>query len=405
MEIFLNDLVVDFSIANNTVSRILQQSIASVQITSAATFDIIAVILTGSFSRGEGSVLSLFSGKSIVLGDLEFIVITREGTDLVKAANVLDQAARETEASLREQSIQCSIELSPVARNFLKRAKPTIFNYELYRNGKVVFGEKYVMQEMPAITASQIPKIDAFYLLCNRIVEQLSHFLKLTESPINSIDAYYPMVKLYMDMAGSFLILTDRYEPTYRKRCDEFADLADNEAFLREAHFPLFLSRLQEMTSFKLNPDVSSLPAADGKEFFFTDLFFEGRDFARQLWLWEVDKLSGSGGRIAMEESFSAIMKQYSLKAWVRGWLKFLRIAWRIREPLPYWKLARLVIQGPPQMLIYCAAARLYLSLNREGASNVKEAMSLLPTRAAAETSREAMAAVVDAWKKFIKSV
>ena len=385
--------------------NVINQSFIEIQRNSSKVPNITTIVLTGSFSRDEGSVLSLSTGKTLVLGDLEFIVITKEATDLALSANVLDQVARKAEASLREQDIHCSIELSPVARNFLKRAKPSIFNYELYSNGKVVFGEKDVMQEMPAITASQIPRIDAFYLLCNRIVEQLSHFLNLTASPLSSNDAYYPMVKLYMDMAGSFLILTDRYEPTYRKRCDVFADLDANEAFLGEDHFPLFLSRLQEMTSFKLNPDVSSLPAADGLDDFFIDLFFEGRGFARQLWLWEVDKLSGSGGRIAMEESFSAIMKQYSLKAWIRGWLKFLRIAWRIREPLPYWKLARLVVKGPPQMLIYCAAARLYFSLNREGESNVKEAMSFLPTRAAAGTSREAMAAVVDAWKKFIKSV
>lgn len=363
------------------------------------------MILTGSFSRDEGSILILPSGECLVLGDLEFIVVTRERTDLAKAASVLDHAAREAEVSLREQDIHCSIELSPVARNFLKRAKPTIFNYELYRNGKVVFGEKHIMQEMPAITASQIPRLDAFNLLCNRIVEQLSHFLKLTVSPLNSIDAYYPMVKLYLDIAGSFLILTDRYEPTYRMRCEVFAKLGSCETFLQEDHFKPFLSRLQDMTSFKLNPDVSSLPVTDCQENFFWDLFFEGRDFARELWLWEIASLSGEGDRNAMEESYSAIMKHYSLKAWVRGWLKFLRIAWRIGEPLPYWKLVRLVIKGPPQMLIYCAAARLYFSLNRLGEFDVKGAIAILPTKAGAGTTHEAMASVIDAWTKFIRSV
>ncbi|MBU1568068.1 MAG: hypothetical protein KJ630_20895 [Proteobacteria bacterium] len=366
---------------------------------------ILSVILTGSFSRGEGSVLFMPSGEALILGDIEFIVVTKLGSDLGHIAMLLKSAAKKVELSLKEKSISCLIDFSPVARSFLKRAKPSIFIYELLLNGKVVYGDSNILGELPVFTASHIPKCDAFYLLCNRIVEQLSYFKKMSLSDLTDVDMYYPLVKLYMDMAGSFLIITDRYEPSYSLRYERFAQMNASDCFVDGDLFSVFVKRLEEMTKFKLHPNNANAILSDISPETVRNMFCDSIEFARHLWLWEIRQLTNNKNIYDLGVSFQTIMKVFPVKAKVRGWLKFIKIASDISEPLSFKKIFRLYFVGPPQILIYCAAAELYFSLQRGEECDVKKVMHFLPTQATAANQQEAISAVVDAWNKFIRSV
>ncbi|MDK9705919.1 MAG: hypothetical protein OEL83_02605 [Desulforhopalus sp.] len=391
-------------VENEFAKKILLNCISSLENLTEKYGSVISVILTGSFSRGEGSVFIEDSVGVFVLGDMEFIVVTKQGTDLGNTAIILDTIAREVEASLREQNIHCAIEFSPVARNFLRRARPTIFNYELFLNGKVVYGDPGILCEIPVLTTSKIPEIDAFYLLCNRIVEQLFFITKLSSGDLTGLNAYYPFVKLYMDMAGSFLVITGEYEPSYFLRHEKFSKMSGKDCFIEGSMLTIFLERLGEMTRFKLQP-TKELSMSGMSHAQINGLFRSSVEYVRQLWRWEIRFLSRNTEMKSISESYSVILNNFSLKASIRGWLKFFRIAWRIGEPISFLKIFKLLFFGPPQMLIYCAAAQIYFSLDQEKGCDLKKVMDYLPTKAYATDQNEAIAAVVDAWDKFIRSV
>jgi hypothetical protein len=390
---------------NTTAQNILQNCILALDNFTIEKGCIVSVILTGSFSRGEGSVLFVSPEKTLILGDMEFIIITTVGTNLKQIASSLQSVAKKVESSLEEQSIICSIEFSPVARNFLKKAKPAIFNYELLLNGKVVYGDKDILNEFALIAASQIPKHDAFYLLCNRVVEQLSYFAKISSSDLNDLQIIYPLVKLYMDMAGSFLIMTGHYEPSYSQRYETFTKMNAPDCFVTGDLFPVFLKRLEDMTKFKLQPKQDNSIMSDISPEAALCLFRDSMKFVRQLWQWEIRHLTNNVSSVSLGDSYKIIMKSYSLKARIRGWLKFLRIAWNIGESLSFLKIFKLFFVGPPQMLIYCAAVQLYFSLESNGTCDINKVISFLPTRSDAANQQEAITAVVNAWNQFIRSV
>lgn len=365
--------------------------------------NIISIVLTGSFAREEGSVLIEASGDFRVLGDVEFIVITKENIDFRQISNLLRLAEKDIENILIEKGITCSVEFSPVTRNFFKKIRPTIFNYEFFLYGNVLYGDPEILNKMPEIRASLIPKYDAFFLLCNRIVEQLSVFSKLSFQKKYGVDVYYQLVKLYMDMAGSFLIITGRYEPSYGQRYKKFSQLTANDSFLSDEMFPIFLKRLEEMTRFKLNPE--KIPDHEISNRNLQVLFYDSIKYVRKLWEWEIRFLANTGKFGSFEiKDYTALSKCLPLKLRIRGWLKFLWTAWKIKEPLSATKVFRLFLSGTPQLFIYRVAAELYFDLDQETDNNFKKLINFLPLKADVFDKQEAINVVVDAWNKFVRS-
>lgn len=364
--------------------------------------DVAALVLTGSFSRGEGSVLQGSSGVTRILGDIEFFVVLNHGADFSSNQKVLLALSAEVEQLLDEQQIVCNVEFSAVSRNYFRNVKPSIFNYELQRHGKVVLGDAAILSEIPIFTSESIPLVDGFYLLCNRIVEQLIAAKSLRDQ---SFDIRYQIVKLYLDMAGSFLVVSGRYAPTYAERvilCPEAIN-ADN-VMASTDRSQQFAHILETATAYKLNPSAVDCPLM-GKENSSElqwQFFKEAASFCKDIWQWETKRLFGASKNIDDWTLFAN--RNFTLRAIIREWLKFFIIAHRSGCKVSPTRAIRQFSKGTPRTLIYAAAVELYFSLAEDREIDVRKIEQLLPVPCRLSSPEEAIDAVIEAWNTFVRS-
>jgi len=97
--------------ANNIAQDILRECVLALENLANQHRSILSLILTGSFSRGEGSVFYSSDRNIQILGDMEFIAITKDGTDLYKISRSLQSISNSIELSLKDKKIFCSIEI------------------------------------------------------------------------------------------------------------------------------------------------------------------------------------------------------------------------------------------------------------------------------------------------------
>src|SRR5204862_78239 len=122
---------------------------------------LVGLVLTGSFSRGEGTVLAV-NGHLRVLGDIEFLVVVPRMTDYRALRRRANDWGREASARLGAPSVSVDIEFGPVEVGYLRhRARPSIFVYDLATHGKVVWGPPDLLRAIPAFGPERIPREDA----------------------------------------------------------------------------------------------------------------------------------------------------------------------------------------------------------------------------------------------------
>lgn len=363
---------------------------------------IAALVLMGSFSRGEGSIWIDDSGIAHVLGDIEFFAVLGEGSNLATSQKHLNELSATAERELAEQRINCKVEFSAVARNYFSRIRPSIFNYELQKHGKVVWGNQNIIGEIPPFGHEQIPPEDGFFLLCNRIVEQLIALRSMDESPS---DQRYQLMKLYLDMAGSYLVVSGSYAPTYAERvgiCS--AAMASENVFQSPASLEKFLDTLGSCTAYKLSPNETDCQLMSGEysPSLFKKLFKETAVFCRDIWQWEIRRLFETAGDTVKWTGPAG--RSLGLRMVIREWLKFLLMARRSGRKVSLERMVRLFFKGTPRMLIYAAAAHLYFSLAEDREIDSQRIEMLLPNPCRLKSQNEAVDAVIDAWNTFVRS-
>ena len=125
------------------------------EITNKLKDNLEALILVGSFSRGEG-----IEG----LSDIEYWAVVKN----IASVSMPD---------LKNEKIT----LNSTTRNHLSKLKPYIFAVEVKKFGKVLWGDKEVLDLIPNYDFKDIEPFDGFVLLNNRIVEQLILWNKIQE--------------------------------------------------------------------------------------------------------------------------------------------------------------------------------------------------------------------------------
>lgn len=394
------------STSDSVAQEVLYECVQAIADFADCGNDIVALILTGSFSRGEGSILIDNQGPHKVLGDMEFFILTGTTMDLDGVGRKLAGLERQVEERLRQKNIVCDIDFSPVGRHYLKRMKPTIFNYELKTHGKVVYGDPDVMKETVSFHASDIPLFDAFYLLCNRIIEQLVFYRSDPCSRKGAlVERFYPLIKMYMDMAGSFLIMKGKYKPDYATRCREFVGF-EEKSFLGKDKMQAFNDRLLFFTGLKLQPDHDKLPKEqDAKDpYEIMRIFRETCLYADRLWKWEMKQLQEGASVATRDGDIAAILHCFGLLDVIKGWLKFIRIAHRQQVALSWGRIVTHFFMGPPRVLIYVAAAKLYFSLLDDNQVDLSDVQRYLPVDCDAQSVEETIDVTIKLWKTFVRS-
>lgn len=316
---------------------------------------LIAAVLTGSMARNEATVVPGPAGCTRVLGDAEFLLVYGRDAGLPAAAK-LREAARRVEALLERRGVLCPVDLAAVHPAYLRELPPAIFTFELRQCGRVVWGDKNILDAIPTFGAEDIPLEDGFTLLCNRMVEQMAALCAEPTSGPRSEHLRYSLLKLYLDMGTSLALFAGCFVPGYRGRSDRLAALAKEP---RSWPFPPapFAARVAECTEWKLN---AALPPTGSER----ALLVQAVASARALWRWELGILTGAADAEATDESlWRRWMRAQTLDARARGWAYALRTAgwWKGRR---YWRrwLWR-AGQGSPRRWIYGAASQLFFQV------------------------------------------
>ncbi len=316
-----------------------------------------AITLTGSAARAESTVLSVTGGWSF-LGDCEFVLVFKPGESLVKA-DKLSEIQREIESRLLRTCIACRVGLSPVHPSYLARLGPQIYSFELKQCGRVVWGDPDILALIPDWSAGDIPREDAWRLVCNRIIEQLS---VASTDPLSAqeltLQPDYQTVKLALDLATSFLLFCGEYAPSYQERSARLLKLAEKSHRIRVQPFPLgpFAELVQRLTCWKICP-------ASGEAESFPSLQPTVWDYAGRLWKWELGQLTGESSELPGANPMHRWMQLQPRRERLQGWASLVRrCGWRkcFAESPRWWRLGR---RASPRYWIYAAAGELFLWL------------------------------------------
>lgn len=331
-----------------------------------------AIVLAGSFARGESSVLEV-EGRLQVLGDMEFMVFFSSGADLNALQAELSARAKEIRRELAPAA-DCEVEFSAVTREYLRKLRPQIFGFELLAHGRTVWGDESLLANAPRFPASRIPKFDAWRMLNNRLLEQLEWADSIAEADRQQLlHILYQLAKCYIDLGTAVLLFAGKYESSYAARASALEALAQ-ETTDHEMWFvhPL-AERVGECTAFKLAPQVAMKPlgvrldAGDLDEVR-ADICRALADMvpvARSIWRWAAAQLSGHALQEKMQDAElrDAALSTQQMREVLKGWVKVALNSKVRREPEFARRMATLISRGSPRYLTYCVASELFFQL------------------------------------------
>lgn len=323
----------------------------------APTFRDATVILTGSLARGEASVVLCADGYES-LSDMEFLVTLKNPPRSLSPGGELADIEAEVNRAVREKGFCCHVEFTYALHRYFSEAKPSIFSHELRSCGKVVAGSDEPISLMRTYSPEQIPRIDAFNMICNRVIEQLESLkqISLFHDDRTMRIFRYAIVKFYIDMATSILVFVGQYVPGYQQRRDAIRVLDWNRVKALPRHEEL-VGKIDAWTEVKLAPTLQDLRYDDDAE-----ALAEWRELAGMalsVWAWEAEQLAasgsaGSGVPAAGAGRFEVLAEMFRSQA--RYLRRILKGGGVPLPPLRY-------LCGDPRQRLYADAVSMYKGL------------------------------------------
>ena len=322
-----------------------------------------AVILTGSFARGEGSVYRL-DNVITVLGDIEFLVYYINATNNIR--NDLQKVSEKISSDLRDNNIDCVIDLGYMSDAFFRRARSTIFAVELAECGKVIWGDKDILStKLHSVSRKKIETMEGLYLLCNRVIEQLGSLDDVVQREGSVEKAAYAIIKLYIDMPTIILAVIGDFTAGYHARFEKLRneyysvgmDIFNNDRDSWE--------RLLEDILFWINFKTTPVPLDKiYAEKYHMRMGLSFREQVLVSWIDlvpVVDKLLywlmgvvGSKGTVRG----NILLLHLNIKSIVKDWIKLLYVYYNNRNEVRVRR--KYFLQKSPRQLIYAAALKLY---------------------------------------------
>ncbi len=314
-----------------------------------------ALVLVGSMARGEASVLETENGLKC-LSDMEFLLAVRDDRKAKQRMAAVQSLTEQVTHEASCRGLECTFEFSPMLVRCFRNPRPSIFAAELSRHGQVVWGDPAILKPRPDVT---VPKIDALYLLSNRMVEQLASWLRLSADDCHEADAQfsYGLVKTYVDLGTSLLVFADSYESTYARRVERLDSLRRLLSGEIE-DFDAIHERIVANSLLKLRPERRLLEPLP-KDVAFTR-WAELARFVLRVWRWEVRQLAQGP---AMNETAQVEYFARNCSPWecFREWAKLARLALLNKHTSDLQRAKYL--SGSPRNRLYVEAAVNYAKL------------------------------------------
>jgi hypothetical protein len=211
-----------------------------------------AVVLTGSFGRGEGGVFQDGSGAWRPVNDYDiFVVSPRDHSRELKGLG---------EALARQLGLDF-LDLGWTDGKW-SHWPLTVANYDLKYGSQVVAGDARILDALPAYASAELPVYEAAKLLLNRTAGLLSGLRgdMLGGAQLTADQSRYlanQIAKAQMALGDSYLIRWGGYDASYRVRRERFAALAPGAGLSEDV-----VRHVTQGYDFKLHPDYSRYPAA-----------------------------------------------------------------------------------------------------------------------------------------------
>jgi hypothetical protein len=210
-----------------------------------------AIVLMGSFGRGEGAVIAV-DGQWIPVNDIELLVVS--STDCSEALATL---AAELLPIVGSDFLD--IAWSDGAWSALPLTMPV---FDLKYGGQVLRGDPGVLDAIPQWAPAEMPREEALTLLLNRTAGLLSGLdVDVEKDALAASDPRYlrnQITKALVAVGDWHLVRWGAYDSSYRVRAQRFAELA--EGALLDASLA---GDVQAAYRRKLRPDYSGDPVAD----------------------------------------------------------------------------------------------------------------------------------------------
>ncbi len=360
-----------------------------------------AVLLVGSGSRGEASVLKTPHGHRL-LGDLDLLVIARQPLRWRALRRRMHDLSSAATAGIGAEGAPLTIEYGPAGLSYLRNLQPSIFSFDLSHHAVVLWQRSDVLDMVQPIDVGAIPRIDALHLLMNRLAEILPS--EPPPSPEASVEWSYQLDKVALDLAGSALAFAGRHESHYRGRAQALAALMDDDPSLRQSVSDpeRLLSSIEKAAEFKLNPGGERRAASEA-----SGTVQQLKRWALELWSWEARQLFGGAARgvSAIPDLLRAYVAHEGPQRRVRGWVKFVLHPLRPPPAATWSALGRCGLRSSPQSLAFALIISMHAGLLGESEPGWLEALAVdspvpLSSGSEARVSRE----IAELWRWLVRN-
>lgn len=209
-----------------------------------------SIILSGSFGKGEATVIDKNSGELKFLSDCEIIIIPYK---YIFNRRKID----EFELNFyRRTGLKINIwgwtQTFYLVLPFLnEKMKPTMINYDLKYGSKVIYGKNY-LERIPNFKPEDIPLWEGIRLLFNRMAESLELFS--LENP--NEEMVFWTDKIVLACQDALLLCSGTYNSSFRIRNKIFEEVFQKNFVKLSEEFPNLLELAIDATNRKLNNNI-----------------------------------------------------------------------------------------------------------------------------------------------------
>jgi hypothetical protein len=356
----------------------------------AAAPSVAGVLLTGSFARGEGTVIAHPRTKSRWLSDVECLVVVRAGiVPQLEIDRSLRRVESETNSDHGSAERGIKVELRSILTEGMLRLRPAIFTRELCEQGKLIWGDPAAIP-VPRMRAKgeEISRHDAFRLLNNRIIEQIAVRSEYADRGSDSTATAYSLAKFWIDLGTSLSVFLGCYRPGYRSRQEPVEDaLRAHPEILGTDMCGRLIARFRNAMAQKLGR--AGFPSGNP-----TAEFREAVEIARATWNWESGQLMGTSTAAGdWRGIFARLSSLETSTQRLRDWARILRRPAGLRQLGPRAMLAAARV-GSLATLIYGTGCVLDFFWDEIGSGKSGG------TEMAAELCRALAVEAEDAWER-----
>ncbi|NHI94791.1 MAG: hypothetical protein EAX96_20030 [Candidatus Lokiarchaeota archaeon] len=254
------------NIADDKVQKFIQIQLRKIgQLIKKMVPEVVSIVLSGSFSRGEGSIELLSEDIFIIQKDFDIFIFSKKIPDYSRYKLLKKIILKEIETSNNKNysNKNFRINLEFINVNQLNGLLPDISTYELKRNGLVIFGKK-LLHLIPE-SVSNFNSSTILRILLNKLIGLIENNPFFNK---NSLNVAYECYKTYIEINTVLCILNRCYHTDYTNRLKALKKhWYKFPKSIKELDNKL-LDKIENAVSFKLKP-IKNLKNLDVEDFWF----------------------------------------------------------------------------------------------------------------------------------------